>query len=55
MIGSHNMSYAHNKEDIHTLLATYDEVFPLLKRAVDGERLENHLKCEPLRPLFKVR
>lgn len=45
---SHNMSFAHTDEDIQKLLNVYDEVFPLLR---DGAPL----RCEPLKPLFKIR
>ena len=54
-LGTHNMSYAHSDADIEKTLAAYDEVFPLLKEAVDGGRLDKMLRCAPLKPLFKVR
>jgi glutamate-1-semialdehyde 2,1-aminomutase len=54
-LGTHNMSYAHGEEEVDRLLAAYDEVFPLLREAVYGDRLAQYLRCEPLRPLFRVR
>ena len=54
-IGSHNMSYAHTDEDIVSLLQAYDEVIPLLKSAIDENKLLECLKTDPLQPLFKVR
>lgn len=54
-LGTHNMSYAHSDEDINRLLAVYDEVFPILKMAVDDTMLEKMLRCQPLEPLFKIR
>lgn len=54
-LGTHNMSYAHSDADIARMLSVYDEVFPLLKEAVDSRRLEQMLRCAPLQPLFKVR
>ncbi|MEW5943435.1 MAG: aminotransferase class III-fold pyridoxal phosphate-dependent enzyme [Pseudomonadota bacterium] len=54
-IGTHNMSFAHSREDVERLLAAYDEVLPILKDAVDGRKLEHALRCKPLEPLFKVR
>lgn len=54
-VGSHNMSYAHSNSDIDRILTVYDEVFPILKDAVDNSKLEKYLKCKPLEPLFKVR
>ncbi len=52
---SHNMSYAHSDQDVDCLLAVYDEVFAILRSAVDGGTLEQQLRCDPLEPLFKVR
>jgi len=54
-IGTHNMSYSHSDADIDCLLRTYDEVFSIIKEAVDHNKLECLLQCQPLQPLFKVR
>ncbi|MDX9713880.1 MAG: aminotransferase class III-fold pyridoxal phosphate-dependent enzyme [Dissulfurispiraceae bacterium] len=54
-LGTHNMSYAHNEADIDMLLETYDQVIPILKNAVENDRLREFLHCNPLEPLFKVR
>lgn len=54
-LGSHNMSYAHSDGDIARLLEVYDEVFLILKDAVDNSKLNEYLKCKPLMPLFSVR
>ena len=54
-IGTHNMSYSHSDADIDCLLRTYDEVFPIIKEAVDNNKFECFLHCQPLQPLFKVR
>jgi len=55
MIGTHNMSYAHSDADVARLLDVYDEVFPLLRQAVNARSLAQQLRCRPLEPLFKVR
>ncbi|HXC40612.1 MAG TPA: aminotransferase class III-fold pyridoxal phosphate-dependent enzyme [Burkholderiales bacterium] len=55
ILGTHNMSYAHSEADIARTLAAYDEVFPMLKEAVDGKRLTSMLRAAPLQPLFKIR
>lgn len=55
ILGSHNMSFAHSDEDIAQLHDAYNEVFPILRRAVAEETLESELRCETLKPLFKVR
>ena len=54
-LGAHNMSYAHNDTNVDRLLGVYDEVFPILKDAVENRALESYLRCEPLVPLFKIR
>lgn len=53
--GSHNMSYAHSDVDIAALMDTYDEVFGILRGAIDRRNLMDLLRCKPLEPLFKVR
>lgn len=54
-IGTHNISYAHGDTEIGRLLLAYGEVLPILAQAVSERTLHDHLECEPLRPLFKVR
>lgn len=54
-IGAQTLSYAHSDADIEALLASYREVFGLIGEAVAMGTLKDHLKCEPLVPLFKVR
>jgi glutamate-1-semialdehyde 2,1-aminomutase len=54
-LGTHNMSYAHSDVDVDALLVAYDEVLPILKDAAENGALKQHLHCEPLVPLFKVR
>lgn len=53
--GTHNISYAHNNEDVLRLSQVYDEVFSMLHKAVGERKLESLLRCKPLEPLFKVR
>ncbi|MCB1509497.1 MAG: aminotransferase class III-fold pyridoxal phosphate-dependent enzyme [Hyphomicrobiaceae bacterium] len=54
-VGTHNITFAHTDADIDRLLAVYDEVFPLLRDAIAERRISQLLRCEPLRPLFRVR
>ena len=54
-LGTHNLSYAHQENDIDRLLAVYDEVFPLLRAGALEGRMSELLRCPPLEPLFKVR
>lgn len=53
--GTHNMNFCHSDADIARLLQVYDEIFPLLRAALDGKQLLQLLRCKPLEPLFKVR
>ncbi len=55
MIGTHNMSYAHNATHVAHLEQTYDAVFAGLRHGIDNGTLESQLECEPLVPLFKLR
>lgn len=55
MLGTHNMSYAHSDADIDTLIMMYDQVFPIIKNAIEERRLESMLTCKPLEMLFKIR
>lgn len=54
-LGTHNISYAHTDTDINVLLSTYDDVFGLIKKSIYGKTLHSELRCEPLKPLFKIR
>ena len=54
-LGTHNISYAHSDDDINRLIQVYDEVFPIIKEAVINNKLELYLRCNPLKPLFKIR
>jgi len=54
-LGTHNMSYSHGNAEVDRLLEVYDEVFPILRDAVDNGAMRQHLRCEPIEPLFKVR
>jgi len=54
-IGTHNMSYSHMDEDVTFLLNVYDEVFPIIGEAIRANSIQDVLRAEPLKPLFKVR
>lgn len=53
--GTHNVSFAHSDQDVDKLLTAYDEIFPLLRNAVDNKAIRQYLRCEPLVPLFRLR
>ena len=54
-VGTHNLSFATSEADVDRLIATYDEVFPLMRDALAGGTVIGSLRCEPLVPLFRVR
>jgi glutamate-1-semialdehyde 2,1-aminomutase len=54
-IGTHNVSFAHTAKDVATVIAAYDEVIGMMKTTVENKQLKQMLRCEPLKPLFKVR
>ena len=54
-LGTHNVTYAHSDGDVAALLRVYDEVFPILREAVEEGAMKQYLRCAPLQPLFRVR
>lgn len=54
-IGTHNISYAHSVPDVKTLMDGYRLFFQLAEEAINKNNLCDLLKCDPLKPLFKVR
>ena len=55
MIGTHNMSYAHTKEDVDNLMEVYESFFIKMKQVEEDKNLNQFLKSKPLVNLFKVR
>lgn len=51
--GFHNMCYSHSDADIDYTLKAYEEVLPLLKRAVDSQNVEGQLRGIPVQPVFR--
>ena len=54
-IGTHNISYSHNDDDIKKLLTAYEEIIPIMVDAINKREIEKKVRCEFLKPLFKVR
>lgn len=54
-LGSHNLTSAHDKNDLYALINAYEEVLPLLVEADQANTVRDILECAPLEPLFKVR
>jgi len=51
--GFHNLSYSHTLADVDYLLDSYKTVFTVLRDAVQGNKLEQSLRGEPLEPVFR--
>ena len=54
-LGSHNLSSAHDYDDLEKLMTIYEVVLPLLVNADKKNLVKELLYCSPLAPLFKVR
>jgi glutamate-1-semialdehyde 2,1-aminomutase len=55
MVGTHNVSFAHDDADARVLLDAYAEILPAIGKHVKAGSLRAALRAEPLVPLFKVR
>ena len=51
--GFHTMCFSHTDEDMDYIVKAYSEVLPILKNAVDNNKLAESLKGEPLKPVFR--
>ena len=51
--GFHNMCYSHSDEDIAYTLSAYEDVLPILKKAVEEKNVASCLKGEPVEPVFR--
>lgn len=51
--GFHNMSFSHTDEDIEYTLNAYEDVLPILKKAVEERNVKAYLRGEPVEPVFR--
>lgn len=51
--GFHNMSFSHSDADIEYTLKAYEEVLPILKKAVEQNNIKSLLRGEPVQPVFR--
>lgn len=51
--GFHNLCFSHNDEDIEYTLKAYEDVLPVLKKAVEGKNVKAFLKGEPVEAVFR--
>ncbi len=51
--GFHNMSFSHTDEDIEYTLKAYEQVLPILKKAVEDNNVKDLLRGKPVQPVFR--
>lgn len=51
--GFHTLSYSHTSADIRYTLGIYQEVFPILKKAIEDHSIEEGLRGLPVEPVFR--
>ncbi|OHB78742.1 MAG: TIGR03032 family protein, partial [Planctomycetes bacterium RBG_16_64_10] len=51
--GFHNVCYALGNEEVDAVIAAYEDVLPLLGRAVNGARVSELLRGRPVEPVFR--
>lgn len=51
--GFHNMSFSHSDEDIEHTLKAYEQVLPILGKAVDEGNAKDLLRGKPVQPVFR--
>jgi glutamate-1-semialdehyde 2,1-aminomutase len=55
ILGTHNISTAHNAKSRQKIIRSYDSVLRLVKEVLENDSLRSRLEVIPLKPLFKVR
>ncbi len=51
--GFHNVCFSHSDEDVAYTLSVYEEVLPILKKAVEAKNVRAMLRGEPVEPVFR--
>lgn len=54
-LGSHVINFSHTPSHIDALISAYKAFFEIVSQCDSDDRLESHLRCDVLRPLFSVR
>lgn len=55
VLGTHNISQAHNNKTINKVSDSYSRVFQKIKSSLESDNLKEKLRVSPIVPLFKVR
>ncbi len=51
--GFHNLCFSHSDADVEYTLKVYEEVLPILKKAVEDGTVESQIKGTPVQPVFR--
>jgi glutamate-1-semialdehyde 2,1-aminomutase len=51
--GFHNICFSHSDEDVAYTLSAYEEVLPILKKAVEKHNVSGMLRGQPVEPVFR--
>ncbi|MGD8782168.1 MAG: aminotransferase class III-fold pyridoxal phosphate-dependent enzyme [Ignavibacteria bacterium] len=51
--GFHNLCFSHSDEDVDYTLKVYEEVLPILKKAVEDGNVKDLIKGTPVQPVFR--
>jgi len=51
--GFHNLSFAHQPEDITYTLKAYARILPMLRKAIENGNIRQQLRGEPVEPVFR--
>lgn len=54
-LGSHNMCYAHNSDDIRQVISAYDSALMHLRSELDRGNIASRMRAPIIKPLFRVR
>jgi len=54
-LGTHNLSFSHSEKDIADLITSYSSFFTKVNNGLRKGDLLSYLKCEALKPLFRLR
>ena len=55
ILGTHNISIAHNAKSRQKIIDSYAIVLKLIKEVLENNSLKSRLEVSPIQPLFKVR
>lgn len=55
ILNTHNISISMSKKDLNKIVNAYDKTLKSLSRSLSERNLREHLKVEPIKPLFKIR